>query len=633
MAKNGRGLVLPETVFMQGCQGPGELPQPRQTTPWSFILSLHLLQNNNTTTLSTFQLSTSATMDVDSYLLQSLGYWYGYYVAEHKDFILMALHLLLSALFPIYTGAHASLALPPSAAKPQHKKRSPGTATSTDDEDDDLLDEPKMDGMRPTDAIWFPVMAGATLTGLYYLIKWLKDPALINKIMTYYFSGIGIFGVGNLAANTLNVITSFIFPSVWAGEGRIYAIKPELKTQAYNTRSEIAQLEPSEHISHHVHFAENKVTPLPGLLSHLNFGKRINNQLWTLRQLLTQRWIFRLHIHPLISEKHRIRLTDMLGILLGMVAIALYNILDKPWYMTNIIGFGFCYGTLQILSPTTFWTGTMVLAGLFVYDIVMVFYTPMMVTVATSLEVPIKLVLPGPRGGMLGLGDIVLPGIMMAMALRFDLYLHFLRASKILGHKPDGTPRRQLADYGTPKTSYVGELWWTRSFKAARSKALKNADFKKTYFAASIVGYIAGMTVTMTILQVYKHAQPALLYLVPAVLGSLWGTALVRGEIGLMWRFTEGGDPISDVGDHLASISTEDLKAINEFQDERKKEKKERERKDKKAREQFAFLISLSTPTKKNVVEAEVVPKHEPGLRATRSPDIGLSDAASSRSG
>jgi hypothetical protein len=27
------------------------------------------------------------------------------------------------------------------------------------------------------------------------------------------------------------------------------------------------------------------------------------------------------------------------------------------------------------MSPTTFWTGSMVLAGLFVYDIVMVFYT------------------------------------------------------------------------------------------------------------------------------------------------------------------------------------------------------------------------------------------------------------------
>ena len=178
-------------------------------------------------------------MDVDSYLLQSIGYWYGYYIAEHKDFIFMALHLIASALFPIYTGAHASLARPPSAAKPEHKKRGPGTATPSDDDEDDLLDEPKMDGMRPTDAIWFPVMAGATLSGLYYLIKWLKDPALINKIMTYYFSSIGIFGVGNLAANTLNVISSFIFPSVWAGEGRIYRIKPELKTQAYNTKQEI----------------------------------------------------------------------------------------------------------------------------------------------------------------------------------------------------------------------------------------------------------------------------------------------------------------------------------------------------------------------------------------------------------
>ena len=74
------------------------------------------------------------------------------------------------------------------------------------------------------------------------------------------------------------------------------------------------------------------------------------------------------------------------------------------------------------MSPTTFWTGSLVLAGLFVYDIVMVFYTyvnlfntfvdtkssssPMMITVATKLEAPIKLVFPGPgRGSMLGLGD------------------------------------------------------------------------------------------------------------------------------------------------------------------------------------------------------------------------------------
>lgn len=561
-------------------------------------------------------------MDVDSYFLQAIGFWYGYYVSEHKDFILMALHLLVSALFPIYTGAHASLTRPPSAAKPSHRKHSgtcsPGTATPSDSEDDELLDEPKMDGMRPTDAIWFPVMAGLTLTGLYYLIKWLQDPTLINKIMTWYFSSIGVFGVGNLAANSLNVFSSFVFPSIWVGEGRIYTIKPELKTQAYNTKKEIVQLKPSEHLGTHLHFDENKTNPFPGFLSKLNFGKHITSKLWTLRQLLTQRWIFRVHIHPLVSTKSRIQLTDMLGLLVGIAAIALYNILDKPWYMTNIIGFGFCYGTLQILSPTTFWTGTMVLAGLFVYDIVMVFYTPMMVTVATSLEVPIKLVLPGPRGGMLGLGDIVLPGVMMALALRFDLYLHFLRQSKLLpATGSDGTRNRQLIDYQTPKTSYVGELWWTKPFKAARSEALKNADFKKTYFNASIIGYIIGMATTMVILQVYNHAQPALLYLVPAVLGSLWGTALIRREIGLMWRFTEGGDPISDVGDHLDGLSVEELREVKVRLEQRTRDREEREKKEQKAREQFAFLISLSAPRKRDaVIEREPVAVHEPGLRA-----------------
>jgi minor histocompatibility antigen H13 len=119
--------------------------------------------------------------------------------------------------------------------------------------------------------------------------------------------------------------------------------------------------------------------------------------------------------------------------LFGIVAIVLYNTYGKAWWLTNLIGFGFCYGTLQLMSPTTFWTGSLVLLGLFIYDITMVFYTPMMVTVATKLDVPIKLVFPGPKhGGMLGLGDVILPGIMMALALRFDLYLHYLNKESTL---------------------------------------------------------------------------------------------------------------------------------------------------------------------------------------------------------
>jgi minor histocompatibility antigen H13 len=50
------------------------------------------------------------------------------------------------------------------------------------------------------------------------------------------------------------------------------------------------------------------------------------------------------------------------------------------------------------------------------------------------------------------------------------------------------------------------------------------------------------MCVTLGVLTIFKHGQPALLYLVPGVLGALWGTALVRGELKEMWNYSEAGD-------------------------------------------------------------------------------------------
>lgn len=212
------------------------------------------------------------------------------------------------------------------------------------------------------------------------------------------------------------------------------------------------------------------------------------------------------------------------------------------------MGFGFCYGTLQLMSPTTFWTGTLVLSGLFIYDIVMVFYTPLMITVATSLEVPIKLVFPGPkRGSMLGLGDVVLPGIMMALALRFDLYLHYLRKQRTTS-KPTIPPRAIEPDT-IVRAPYVeatgqwGERFWTRRTKKEDADTVADgARFSKVYFKASLVGYVLAMLVTLVVMNVFNHAQPALLYLVPGVLTALWGTALVRREVGLMWEYSEDGE-------------------------------------------------------------------------------------------
>merc|ERR1719197_1447931 len=76
------------------------------------------------------------------------------------------------------------------------------------------------------------------------------------------------------------------------------------------------------------------------------------------------------------------------------------------------------------------------LVGLFFYDIFWVFFSKgvfgsnVMVTVATGVEAPIKLMFPRHLGGcgdlkfsMLGLGDIAVPGIFVAFLAKWDAML------------------------------------------------------------------------------------------------------------------------------------------------------------------------------------------------------------------
>jgi minor histocompatibility antigen H13 len=163
----------------------------------------------------------------------------------------------------------------------------------------------------------------------------------------------------------------------------------------------------------------------------------------------------------------------------------------------------------------------------------------MMVTVATSLDVPIKLIFPGPvRSSVLGLGDIVVPGIVIALALRFDLYLFYLRKQGQVTASSTGQPGGDSSV--TVKVPYVEATGrWGERFWMGRHLDLEGGSFPKVYFNAAITGYIVGLIMTLVVMSIFKHAQPALLYLVPSVLGALWGTAFLRGEIDLMWNYTE----------------------------------------------------------------------------------------------
>jgi minor histocompatibility antigen H13 len=312
------------------------------------------------------------TMEGDSPVLQFIGRW-SHELYEEREMILMYIHLLFSALFPIYIGSHASLRCPASASNPSKQKILAILSSSEDEDDDDLdalEDQDSFEGLTPSDAILFPVFASITLAGLYYLIKWLQDPAMLNRILGYYFSLIGIFGVGRLAGDALNVLTSLTFPSIWSSGKEVYYVDTLLSQQFTtvprtkgNNRAVVYRK------------STNKNSPLPGVASTVTYSDGVSKSLWAMRRLFTDHWICRCYIHGISNIKAKVRLNDVIGLSFGIIAIVAYNTTGKVWWLTNLMGFGFCYGTLQIMSPTTFWTGSLILAGLFVYDIVMVFYT------------------------------------------------------------------------------------------------------------------------------------------------------------------------------------------------------------------------------------------------------------------
>jgi minor histocompatibility antigen H13 len=441
-------------------------------------------------------------------------------------------HLILSALFPIYAGAHASLSRPSSADKPPKKSKDEPLSDGDEDEAKDATQ--KMEGLEPSDAIMFPLLAGLTLGGLYFIIKWLEDPAILNKILGFYFSQMGLFFTAAFLKDGSSVVRSFVFPAHYRHGGQIWKARQSQRKFVAATTN------------------EKRASPLPGLLGLVPLPKSVLNLLWTCRGLAYQKATLRTKVRGLLNSKTRVGLLDVTSGIIALIVVAYFAFVNKPWWLTNLLGFSFCYGSLQFMSPSTFSTGSLILAALFLYDIYFVFFTPLMVTVATKLDVPIKLLIPRPSDpdddptklslAMLGLGDIVVPGMMMGLALRFDLFLYYYRKG-LQKAKSAGTKEVEIKPVYQRATSGWGERFWTplkRADEPALDPPYQDAQsFPKPYFYASVIGYTSGMVVTLLVMQYWKHAQPALLYLVPGVLVSLWGTALVRGELKLFWDFSD----------------------------------------------------------------------------------------------
>ena len=510
------------------------------------------------------------------------------------------LHLIVSALLPIYAGAHASLSRPSSAAKPKKKGRSP-QGGETEEPDSIMM------AMTNTDAITFPIFAGMTLASLYFLIKWLQDPAILSKILNWYFSGFSILAITKLAYDSANVFKSVIFPSQYALDGQIWYVDPEQK-QA------ILQSNPLVRID----------SPLPGRLSRLKLGPKTTELLWASWRLASKRIDVRAHVHGIFTLKTLVDLQGLLSFIIAVAAVFFYNFVAASWWLTNIQGLAMAYNSLQLMSPGSFGTGNLILASLLVYDVYMVFFTPLMVTVATKIDIPAKLLFPRPLKehddpkkqpmSMLGLGDVILPGIMIGLALRFDLYLFYLRKQKRKSQATGDSAKNSAIEEHTDNmetpavnfkdasytdiktiapaensiskdnasnpfdivkapwrtaTGFWGERYWTRGVSVRGDMPAKDRLFPKTYFHASIFGYIVGMLSTIAVMHIYDQGQPALLYLVPGVLISTWGTALLNGDLKVMWNYNEEED--GDEPSRNAKPDAKDSPSKNQKQGDKQK--------------------------------------------------------------
>eukprot|EP00238_Polyblepharides_amylifera_P008247 CAMPEP_0196588238 /NCGR_PEP_ID=MMETSP1081-20130531/59942_1 /TAXON_ID=36882 /ORGANISM="Pyramimonas amylifera, Strain CCMP720" /LENGTH=399 /DNA_ID=CAMNT_0041910683 /DNA_START=314 /DNA_END=1513 /DNA_ORIENTATION=- len=202
-------------------------------------------------------------------------------------------------------------------------------------------------------------------------------------------------------------------------------------------------------------------------------------------------------------------------ILCGAVSVGfcLWYLTKKHWIANNVLGLAFSIQGIEFLSVGSIFIGCILLAGLFVYDIFWVFCTPVMVSVAKNFDAPIKLLFPRVASilgdsaasaaarpfSMLGLGDIVVPGIFVAILLRFDC-----------------------------------------QHQGGRSKG---------FFYAAIVGYVIGLVTTISVMHLFQAAQPALLYIVPSVFLSVLFQALVSGKSRALLDYDESTSPDGHAAD------------------------------------------------------------------------------------
>ncbi|KAM7508645.1 hypothetical protein LguiA_019098 [Lonicera macranthoides] len=189
---------------------------------------------------------------------------------------------------------------------------------------------------------------------------------------------------------------------------------------------------------------------------------------------------------------------------------AVFRRISFAWIGQDILGIALIITVLQIIRVPNLKVGTVLLGCAFFYDIFWVFVSKwwfkesVMIVVARGDHsgedgIPMLLKIPrmfDPWGGysIIGFGDIILPGLLVAFALRYD---------------------------------------W-----------LAKKNLRAGYFLWAMIAYGLGLLITYVALNLMDgHGQPALLYIVPFTIGTFLTLGKKRGDLKNLWTRGEPERP------------------------------------------------------------------------------------------
>ena len=232
-------------------------------------------------------------------------------------------------------------------------------------------------------------------------------------------------------------------------------------------------------------------------------------------------------------------------------ALSVAYAMTKRWFLNNVLGVAFSLQAIEMLALGSYAIGCILLCGLFFYDIFWVFGTDVMVSVAKGLNAPVKVLFPKNyikladgkvECSMLGLGDIVIPGIFVALMLRLDV-------QKGLKNTPYFTSNLVAYELGLVMTVSVMHVFGAAQVRDLPAISLSHLPFPSPLpISPSSPTHLPqprprpspcpSLTVSAMYARLWCAAQPALLYLVPCCIGASLLMGVYRGELNELLNFS-----------------------------------------------------------------------------------------------